>query len=93
MSTQLAIRFSDDDFDGLTALVAAGVAPTRSKAVRAAVQQFIVNERRRALLEAEATSWAQFPETDDEMERARMNGIAACAAEDWSEIYGSGVDA
>jgi Arc/MetJ-type ribon-helix-helix transcriptional regulator len=93
MSNQLAIRFSDEDLEGLTALVAAGIAPTRSKAVRAAVQQFIITERRRALLDAEAASWADFPETADEMERAHSAGIAACAAEDWTAIYAAGSDA
>ncbi len=87
MSTQLAVRLSDADLDGLDALVLAGIDRTRVGIIRQAVERFISQERRRLMIEADIESWERHPETTEDMERAGRAAIAACEAEDWSAVY------
>ncbi len=87
MSTQMAIRFADEDVRMLDDMVAAGVGASRTEIVRLALARFVGDERRRQAAAAEAAMWAEFPETLDELERSRANAITYCAAEDWSSLY------
>lgn len=87
MTTQLAIRFVDDDMRLVDEMVRTGVAANRSEVVRLAVHRLVSEERRHRAIEAEAARWAEFPQTSDEIERSRANAVEYCSAEDWSDVY------
>lgn len=87
MSKQLAIRFADDDIAALDELVELGVGGNRPEIVRRAVSLFAEQQRRQRANQQEIATWTEFPETDEEMARAKANGIAYCDAEDWSSAY------
>jgi Arc/MetJ-type ribon-helix-helix transcriptional regulator len=87
MTTQLAIRFADDDVRLLDEMVHAGVGRNRTEIVRLALGRLFQEERRRRAAEAAAAMWAEFPETAEELARARATAVEYCDAEDWSDIY------
>jgi Arc/MetJ-type ribon-helix-helix transcriptional regulator len=82
MATQLAIRLSDETLEALDRLVRAGAYPTRTEAVRAAVEILVSDSERR---EIEAAIIAGYDESPDAPEDAWLESAtkALVSAEPW----------
>jgi Arc/MetJ-type ribon-helix-helix transcriptional regulator len=66
MSTQLAVKLSDEEMASIDDLVAREVAPTRSAVLHLALAQLTEAERRRLRREQDLAAYAAVPDTDDD---------------------------
>ena len=83
MAEQFAIRMSDDLAAALDGLVASGRFPTRAEAVRAAIEQLVDAERRRALGRRIVEGYERIPQTDAEVAAATAAAIRSIEEEPW----------
>ena len=83
MTEQLAIRLSDEVLAGLDDLVRRGRQPTRTAAVRAAVESYVEAERRRAVGDAIVRGYRAVPQTDEELAVAQAAALRSIAEEPW----------
>lgn len=83
MSTPIPTRFSDRELALLDQLVADGVAPNRSEAIRLAVERLADQHRRATVGDAIAASYRAVPQTADDDAVALANANALTEAEPW----------
>lgn len=82
-TTQVPTRFDDAELAVLDALVADGVARSRSEMIRLAVEQFHEAHRRRKIGERIVDAYRLIPQTDSDYEWAMANAMALTEAESW----------
>lgn len=83
MTTQLAVKIPDDLSSAIDDLVARGVYPTRSQAVRAALEALVQRSRSARIDAAFAAGFSKQPETPGEIAEAMRLGIEAIEDEPW----------
>lgn len=74
---------SDELAEGVDELVAAGLASSRSDAVRSALERWIDSERRRRIGEAIVAGYKRIPQTEEELAWADDAAAAMIAEEPW----------
>lgn len=82
-SVQIPTRFRDEELADLDAMVADGVAKSRSQVIRLAVEQLVDTHRRRKIGESMAAAYLATPQSDDDNVWAVANAIAMTEAEPW----------
>lgn len=80
---QLVTRVSDELAEGVDELVAAGLASSRSDAVRSALERWIDSERRHRIGEAIVAGYKRIPQTEEELAWADDAAAAMIAEEPW----------
>lgn len=85
MTTQVAIRMTDQLLRDLDWIVIRCDFENRAEAVRAAIEAFAKLERERAIDERITAAYAAVPQTDDEVGWAGSRGFPGMPDEDWSE--------
>ena len=87
MTTQIAVKLSDDLVARLDELVADGAFASRSAAVRQGLQAVIAAHRRAAIDRAYEEGYGEAPETDEEIEQARRLAVEAIREEPWEKWW------
>jgi len=85
--TQIAVKLPDGLVRELDELVAQGLFPTRSSAVRRGVEIVVSGQRRDALDEAYANGYREVPESESELAEARRLATQAIDAEPWQKWW------
>lgn len=85
--TQIAVKLPDELVRELDALVAQGLFPSRSSAVRRAVEAVVAEQRRAALERAYADGYRQVPESESELAEARRLATQAIEEEPWEKWW------
>lgn len=67
----------------LDELVASGVAGSRSEAIRFAVEQLAIAQRRRVVGQSIVDSYREMPQTSEDDDQALANALAMTEAESW----------
>ncbi len=80
---QLVTRVSDELAAEVDELVAAGLASSRSDAVRSALERWIDSERRRRIGAAIVEGYTRIPQTEAELAWADSAAAAMIAEEPW----------
>jgi len=81
--TQIAVKLSADLLREVDDLVACGVFPNRSAAVRRALEAVVSAQRGRAVDQAYADGYRQVPESGQELAVATRLGVQAIDDEPW----------
>jgi len=85
MSTQLALRLTEETLAGLDWLVVRCQFSNRTEAMRVAIEAMIAAERRKEIDEQYAEAYTRLPQTDDELaDLAWQNSPDLDEEEDWS---------
>lgn len=87
MTIQIAVRLEDEAVAMLDRLVADGSFPSRSEAVRTAVEVLVRSRERRRIDEAFAQGFRNRPESDREMAEATRLAIASIDEEPWERWW------
>ncbi len=85
--TQIAVKLPDALVRELDELVAQGVFPSRSSAVRRAVESIVAGQRRNALERAYVEGYRNVPESDSELAEARRLATQAIDDEPWEKWW------
>jgi Arc/MetJ-type ribon-helix-helix transcriptional regulator len=85
--TQIAVKLPDALVRQLDELVAQGVFPNRSSAVRSAVEAIVAGQRRGALGRAYAEGYGRSPESERELAEARRLAEQAIDDEPWERWW------
>lgn len=85
--TQIAVKLPDGLVQELDDLVARGVFPNRSSAVRLAVEAIIDRQRRDALERAFLEGYQRLPESDGELAEARRLAAQVINDEPWDKWW------
>jgi metal-responsive CopG/Arc/MetJ family transcriptional regulator len=88
MTTQVAIRMSDQQLDDLDWIVVRCDFENRAEAIRAALAEFVKRERDREIDEKIVAAYTAMPQTHDEIawvEASARRGFPGLPDEDWSE--------
>jgi Arc/MetJ-type ribon-helix-helix transcriptional regulator len=83
MSTQIAVRLSDELIVELDGLVQSGDYESRAEVVRRGLEIVIDLERRRRIGEAIVHGYERVPQTDDELATATANALRSIEEEPW----------
>ena len=83
MTVQLVVRVSDKTAAEIDELVTAGIAGSRSDAVRCALERFIDEERRRRVGRAIVEGYNRMPQTEEELARIDIAAAGMIAQEPW----------
>ena len=83
MTSQVAVRLTDEEVATLDELVDSGVAPNRSDILRLALSQLADRRRRQAVADAIVASYREQPPTNEESEWAVANARRMVEAEPW----------
>lgn len=65
MSTQIAVRLSDEDVGRLDEVIGRGLFPSRAEAVRAGLRMLLREERDREIAESYRRAYAEHPQEND----------------------------
>lgn len=85
--TQIAVKLPDALVHELDELVAQGLFPSRSSAVRRAVEAIVAGQRRDALELAYADGYRQAPESETELAEAKRLAKQAIDDEPWEKWW------
>ena len=85
MSTQLALRLTEETLDGLDWLVVRCQFTNRTEAMRAAIEALIAAERRKEIDEQYAEAYARRPQTEEELAHIAHQSFADLDDEEWTE--------
>lgn len=85
--TQIAVKLPEGLVRELDELVAQGLFPTRSSAVRRAVEMIVSGQRRDAIEEAYAKGYRQAPESEGELAEATRLATQAIDDEPWQKWW------
>lgn len=85
MSTQLAIRLTDETLEGLDWVVVRCNYSSRTEAMRAAIEALIAAERRKQIDEQYTEAYTRMPQTDEELADLAWQSHADLDDEDWEE--------
>ncbi len=85
--TQIAVKLPDGLVRELDELVAQGLFPSRSSAVRRAVEIIVAGRRRDALAEVYANGYRQIPESESELAEAKRLATQAIDDEPWEKWW------
>jgi Arc/MetJ-type ribon-helix-helix transcriptional regulator len=85
--TQIAVKLPDGLVRELDGLVAQGLFPSRSSAVRRAVEMIVSGQRRDALEEAYANGYREVPESESELAEAKRLATQAIENEPWEKWW------
>ena len=85
--TQIAVKLPDGLVRELDELVAQGRFPSRSSAVRRAVEMIVSGQRRDALEESYADGYRQIPESESELAEATRLATQAIEDEPWEKWW------
>lgn len=85
--TQVAVKLPDALVQQLDDLVAQGLFPNRSSAIRRAVEAIIAWERREGIERAYAEGYREMPESDGELAVATRLAQQAIADEPWEKWW------
>jgi Arc/MetJ-type ribon-helix-helix transcriptional regulator len=85
--TQIAVKLPDELVRDLDELVAQGHFPSRSSAVRRAVEIIVSGQRRDALEEAYANGYRHAPESESELAEAERLARQAIEDEPWAKWW------
>lgn len=81
--TQIIARVDDDTLKELDELIAEGVVASRSDAIRLGIARLVDRARRDRIGRQIVEGYLRMPETEAEMEQARLNLIHYVNAEPW----------
>jgi Arc/MetJ-type ribon-helix-helix transcriptional regulator len=85
--TQIAVKLPDGLVRELDELVAQGLYPSRSSAVRRAVEAIVAEQRRGALERAYAEGYRQVPESESDLAEAERLAHQAIDDEPWEKWW------
>lgn len=85
--TQIAVKLPDALVREVDELVARGLFPSRSSAVRRGVEAIVSEQRRDALEQAYADGYRQAPESESELAEARRLAKQAIDDEPWEKWW------
>ena len=85
--TQIAVKLPDGLVRELDELVAQGLYPSRSAAVRKAVEMILDGQRRAGIEEAYASGYRQAPESEGELVEAKRLATLAIDDEPWPKWW------
>ncbi|MEO6629871.1 MAG: ribbon-helix-helix domain-containing protein [Aquihabitans sp.] len=85
--TQIAVKLPEALVRELDELVAQGLFPSRSSAVRRALEIIVSVQRRDAIEEAYANGYREVPETESELAEARRLATQAIENEPWEKWW------
>lgn len=85
--TQIAVKLPEALLRELDELVAQGLFPSRSSAVRRALEIIVSGQRRDAIEEAYANGYRKVPETESELAEARRLATQAIENEPWERWW------
>ena len=85
--TQIAVKLPDALVRELDELVAQGLFPSRSSAVRRAVEVIVAGQRRDALERAYADGYRREPESDRELAEAKRLAQLTIDEEPWEKWW------
>jgi Arc/MetJ-type ribon-helix-helix transcriptional regulator len=83
MSTQIAVRLSDELIVELDGLVETGDYESRAEVVRRGLEIVIDLERRRRIGEQIVDGYRRIPQTEDELAAATANALRSIEEEAW----------
>ena len=83
MTVQLVVRVSDQTAADVDELVVAGIAGSRSDAVRCALKRFIDKEPRRRIGQAIVEGYHRMPQTEQELEGIDITATEMIKREPW----------
>lgn len=81
--TQVAVKLPDHLLNEIDALVSRGLYPSRSSAIRTALEAIVVAERRGVIDAAFAEGYSRVPESEDELAEASRLAIKSIHDEPW----------
>lgn len=87
MTTQIAVKLSDELVGRIDDLVAQGVFPSRSAAVREGLEAVLRAQRRSLVDRGYRQGFREVPETDSELEEARRLAVEAIHDEPWERWW------
>lgn len=87
MTTQIAVKLPDDVVAAIDRLVDGGRFPSRSAAVRRALDDLVAAAERTAIDQAFARGFRAIPETDDELADATRLAVEAINDEPWEKWW------
>ncbi len=87
MTTQIAVKLPDDLVAELDRLVARGDFPSRSQAVRSALEGIVAARRQQELDARYRQALARVPETEEELAEARRLATDAIHDEPWERWW------
>lgn len=87
MTTQIAVKLSDDLVAKLDELIAEGTFASRSAAVRQGLLAVLAAHRRTAIDRAYEEGYGQAPETDEEIAEATRLAVDAIREEPWEKWW------
>jgi Arc/MetJ-type ribon-helix-helix transcriptional regulator len=85
--TQIAVKLPDDLVQQVDQLVARGVFPSRSSAVRRGLQAVVSAQLRETADRAYAEGYRETPESDEEMSEATRLAVHAIHDEPWEKWW------
>ena len=85
--TQIAVKLPDTLLQQLDDLVAQGLFPNRSSAIRSAVEAIVVRQRRDALERAYVEGYRRLPESQSELAQATRLAEQAIEDEPWEKWW------
>jgi Arc/MetJ-type ribon-helix-helix transcriptional regulator len=87
MTTQIAVKLSDQVVEELDRLVARGSFGSRSEAVRHAVDALVRSDERQRVAEAFAEGFRRVPDRDEELADATRLALEAIHEEPWERWW------
>lgn len=85
--TQIAVKLPDALVRQLDDLVAEGLFPNRSSAIRRAVETIVAHQRRDALEQAYAEGYRRLPEAESELAAAKRLAERSIDDEPWEKWW------
>ncbi len=85
--TQIAVKLPDALVRHLDDLVAQGLFPNRSSAIRRAVETLVARQRRDALEQAYAEGYRRLPEVESELAQAKRLAEQSIDDESWEKWW------
>ncbi len=87
MTTQIAVKLPDDIVVSIDRLIANGIYPNRSAAIRAGLKMVTEQARTQTIDAAFAQGFKHNPETEEELAEAYRSGIEAIEDEPWERWW------
>ncbi len=87
MTTQIAVKLSDEIVARIDELVARGAFPSRSAAIRRGLEVVVAAHERRSIDRLYEEAYRRFPESDAELREAARLAIESIDEEPWEKWW------